>query len=297
MSNRRNAFTLIELLVVIAIIAILAAILFPVFAQARAKARQASCLSNVKQVTLAATQYAQDYDEQYPMAYAAYGGTWVNNYYTSYPWNATCAGGNCGGAWSAWAPCYFLNAIQPYAKNYQIGQCPSAVKDNLGGYAQGAGAPKLEKSSYMYNGLLQSYPLAGITSSATVPLITESFGNAYFTGGTLSDPVLYCTGSIATACVYQGNKSGCGGYTNGNFSQYFTTTSPMGIHGNGQTYGYSDGHAKFRNLSLGMRTPGKTNYMTEAWANYTVTGAIGDGDNRDSFGCHAKLFTPDGDVQ
>ncbi len=60
---RRRGFTLIELLVVIAIIAVLAAILFPVFAQARAKARQTACLSNLKQIGLAAMMYSQDYDE------------------------------------------------------------------------------------------------------------------------------------------------------------------------------------------------------------------------------------------
>ncbi|MBC7808436.1 MAG: prepilin-type N-terminal cleavage/methylation domain-containing protein, partial [Akkermansiaceae bacterium] len=64
----RNGFTLIELLVVIAIIAILAAILFPVFAQARDKARQTSCLSNIKQLGLAMVQYTIDYDETYPRA-------------------------------------------------------------------------------------------------------------------------------------------------------------------------------------------------------------------------------------
>src|SRR5438067_8066125 len=63
MVRRTNAFTLIELLVVIAIIAILAAILFPVFAQARAAARKTSCLSNIKQITLASLMYSQDYDE------------------------------------------------------------------------------------------------------------------------------------------------------------------------------------------------------------------------------------------
>src|SRR5690349_16808444 len=63
---RLTAFTLIELLVVIAIIAILAAILFPVFAQAREKARQAACLSNSKQIGLALLMYLQDYDEALP---------------------------------------------------------------------------------------------------------------------------------------------------------------------------------------------------------------------------------------
>src|SRR5512143_3994253 len=68
--NRGTGFTLIELLVVIAIIAILAAILFPVFARAREKARQISCISNAKQITLGALMYAQDYDEYCPLYFA-----------------------------------------------------------------------------------------------------------------------------------------------------------------------------------------------------------------------------------
>src|SRR5262245_64273013 len=64
----QGGFTLIELLVVIAIIAILAAILFPVFAQAREKARSATCLSNLRQIGLANQMYVQDYDEHFPFA-------------------------------------------------------------------------------------------------------------------------------------------------------------------------------------------------------------------------------------
>ena len=93
---KRNGFTLIELLVVIAIIAILAAILFPVFAKAREKARQSSCLSNIKQVTLGIMQYAQDYDERYPIGQA----------------NAT-------------PPYFWPMGVAPYLKNTQILVCPS----------------------------------------------------------------------------------------------------------------------------------------------------------------------------
>ena len=96
----RKGFTLIELLVVIAIIAILAAILFPVFARAREKARQASCQSNLKQIGLAWQMYSQDYDGMYPPMY--------DN--TNWP----------SGIW--WA-----DQLMPYIKNNQLFKCPSAA--------------------------------------------------------------------------------------------------------------------------------------------------------------------------
>jgi len=74
--SRTHAFTLIELLVVIAIIAILAAILFPVFAQAREQARKTVCLSNTKQIGLACAMYVQDYDETFPLAWGITGAWW-----------------------------------------------------------------------------------------------------------------------------------------------------------------------------------------------------------------------------
>lgn len=85
----RRGFTLIELLVVMAIIAILASVLFPVLAQARAKARQSQCMSNLRQIAIAAQLYLQDYDERFfPAYYIGQGGqTQPNNYgYFFWPW-------------------------------------------------------------------------------------------------------------------------------------------------------------------------------------------------------------------
>ena len=101
----RRGFTLIELLVVIAIIAILAAILFPVFARAREKARQASCQSNLKQIALASKMYGQDFDECVAPGNMASGTT----YYL------------------------FSNLLQPYIKNTQVFICPSKSGSWYGG--------------------------------------------------------------------------------------------------------------------------------------------------------------------
>ena len=95
----RRGFTLIELLVVIAIIAILAAILFPVFAKAREKARQASCQSNLKELALATLMYVQDYDEKFPV------------------WNRFAAANT--------QPLAPPAAVFPYVKNVAIYECPS----------------------------------------------------------------------------------------------------------------------------------------------------------------------------
>src|SRR5919202_535371 len=114
---KRSGFTLIELLVVIAIIAILAAILFPVFAQARAKARQASCLSNLKQVGLGLAMYNQDYDETMPSA-CAWGKAWSHGSAATLSPPLTKVG----------APAYIQEFLAPYSKNEGIWYCPSVGK-------------------------------------------------------------------------------------------------------------------------------------------------------------------------
>ncbi|GAB4454732.1 MAG: hypothetical protein OHK0029_09740 [Armatimonadaceae bacterium] len=172
--SNSKAFTLIELLVVIAIIAILAAILFPVFAQAREKARQASCLSNVKQMGLAMMMYVQDYDEVFPFAQTSTSAA------APYP--------NNDGTWRG--------VIQPYVRNGQgrgsILSCPSDV--NIPGGAQGG------TSSYAVNGVLfganeardglltgftPSLPLAAMNTPADILAMADTCH--WVDGGTPTD--------------------------------------------------------------------------------------------------------------
>jgi len=149
---RRYAFTLIELLVVIAIIAILAAILFPVFAQARDKARQASCISNCKQLGTAIMMYTQDYDE---------------NYFYQSAWDQVIDVGA-----GTWGPSYrtyirWPTAHLPYIKNQQVFKCPSDKNPNRTyGAPPGTGGNTPFPVSYGPNLMLMCYTTAPTSMAA-----------------------------------------------------------------------------------------------------------------------------------
>jgi prepilin-type N-terminal cleavage/methylation domain-containing protein/prepilin-type processing-associated H-X9-DG protein len=155
----RRGFTLIELLVVIAIIAILAAILFPVFAQARDKARQTQCLSNAKQLGTAIMMYAQDYDEVLP--YHTYN-------YTNFP--EPSVNKNNVTKWPV--------VVQPYLKNTQVLHCPS-MSIRSGYRYQDSVYNWSVYVPWAYNGdpkrgLSYATPLAAIPYPAEMAFLTES---------------------------------------------------------------------------------------------------------------------------
>lgn len=259
MQRSRKGFTLIELLVVIAIIAILAAILFPVFAEARAKARQTSCLSNLKNMDLAFQMYKQDYDENLP--------------YWSW-WYSSDQGG-CPRSDNPTACKHFetlwMNAIYPYVKNSQVYGCPSdraqltPSNSNVYWWTTTGDVdalvntynfqPTLTKAlmSYTANeGLLNggtfgSTADAAVSKPAQVLLIADGINGLTAANGNLPDPNnpndpnhQYILRRVAYA-------NGCDGtwYGDGPVALPAWDGNNCTRHSAGSNIGYADGHAKW----------------------------------------------------
>lgn len=160
----RRAFTLIELLVVIAIISILAAILFPVFAQARSKARQASCMSNLRQLGLGLTQYTQDYDETLPGNEVAQGG-----FNQPLGWMQPWEDGNTY-TYRNWC-----REIMPYVKSMGVYVCPQTKPRSTDGAPGGTtevAAPG-GNTNYLMNGVVDTVKLSSIQNSADLIFLHE----------------------------------------------------------------------------------------------------------------------------
>jgi prepilin-type N-terminal cleavage/methylation domain-containing protein/prepilin-type processing-associated H-X9-DG protein len=209
-SRSDRGFTLIELLVVIAIIAILAAILFPVFAQARAKARQAVCLSNMKQLGTGLMMYAQDYDETLPL----------NDYIGN--GLAPLIGWRDPRSGDSWC-----SGIFPYVKNSQVYVCPEAVP-YLDPTVPWRSTAKIEDGmvSYLMNYATRGRALAAVPAPADLIFLHE---------GDRRWRVCHCRPRPATPTASK--------YTEINYDFYDTR------HNSGATLLFCDGHAKWRKKS------------------------------------------------
>jgi len=256
-NGKRRGFTLIELLVVIAIIAILAAILFPVFAKAREKARQITCLSNEKQLGLGIIQYTSDYDQHLPSG-------------------AVGNGGDNGSGW--------VGEIYPYVKSLAVYTCPD---DNTSGFPAGNVI-----TSYGYNTNLSPKPNnnsaganadAALTAPASTVVLVELGGTTEAmnqANGTVND---------VSSCVTDGGTGwSCGSLETGPMIGGWTSAvglgldgaNPTGRHTNGSNFLLADGHAKWlagTKVSTGGNASGPTSVTSGPQNNAANATADGTG--------------------
>ena len=209
---RTRGFTLIELLVVIAIIAILAAILFPVFAKAREKARQSSCLSNTRQLANGMMMYVQDYDEKFMDGSSG----------------LTQANGNL----------FWFERILPYVKNVQIFDCPSAVQDTS--YHSWGTPPNFTGKVVKYGVTSAAvsrtagtvYALAVFTHAAETALLGDSY-HQYPNGAAQFAAANECRGTPGCSCA----------------SGSAPANAANARHNGGTNLAFCDGHAKWISFS------------------------------------------------
>ena len=251
----RSAFTLIELLVVIAIIAILAAILFPVFAKAREKARQISCLSNLKQNSLGIMQYTQDYDEKVPQG--QYCGRGAQTVFCD----------DSPGSIRTW-----VDLIHPYTKNLDITHCPDNPKNPYGldNPPNGGFVTPYVLPSYGYNvtylnpapgdctGLAETdapwgFPIS--TAAIEAPAATVLFADVkivgddvyqYYTSYAVDAPA--SSGPSTNICAYSDGGWGTGTYAddpNAPGNTFDGTGDFSARHTQGGNVAFCDGHAKW----------------------------------------------------
>ncbi len=189
----KKAFTLIELLVVIAIIAILAAILFPVFAQAKTAAKKTQALAQIKQQGLSASIYISDYDDKFPSAYATYNSGSTFRYW--YLYAATVPAG-----WASPSTGYvesedaiqWANATQTYRKNYQMLEAPGQPVVPVG-FAWNTGRNYKARVGFSMNGFLSNYDHSAINLVTQVPLFWQDDDN--WDGLAWANPFLTCDGT------------------------------------------------------------------------------------------------------
>jgi prepilin-type N-terminal cleavage/methylation domain-containing protein/prepilin-type processing-associated H-X9-DG protein len=255
-STARTGFTLIELLVVIAIIAILAAILFPVFAKVREKARQTSCLSNEKQLGLAFAQYTTDYDQKFP------------------------CGPNNGGNGSGWA-----GSTYPYVKSTAVYSCPDDT------FTFSNGGTKWITMSYAFNTNLSHSPNlvngnATQTDSDSTLVSPSSTVILCEIGGAAADPAKV-TGTAGPNNLDDASPSTAGN-SNWGFGPLDTgklagagiggngldSSFPAGRHTNGSNFLMADYHAKWltgARVSAGGNAAQSTSTTTGSYADGTST--------------------------
>jgi prepilin-type N-terminal cleavage/methylation domain-containing protein len=263
LGSRKRGFTLIELLVVIAIIAILAAILFPVFAQAKMAAKKTVCLAQAQETGLGEKMYAADYDDYYPM---------VSHVVYSAPGYSVTAPG-----WgSNYGLIYWEVAVYPYIKSRKMLLCPTGdhVNDPYAAYINGVGADPTNTGSTPAGELQTSWVWNDLTTWSVAPTLDSAFLPNTYTGyaGQNNDPYGWFYGNPVSEgqvvrpanaiWIMEGDWTDIGddsstdyGWVHANPGKQVPTTGfyTVARHFGGENAVYGDDHAKY--LKYGSTKP------------------------------------------
>lgn len=284
-SCSRSGFTLIELLVVIAIIAILAAILFPVFAQARAKARQATCLSNMKQIGTGALMYSQDWDETTLPAHIYYPDAVIGRY----------TGNGETNRLREWARLWPY-IIQPYIKNFGALKCAENPSKDGPDWPENP-ERTLQGGGILINDIMSTWGDSNANNTGAVASLSSisrpadkvqfADGAAVYSGGD------YWTGSNAGRNAYNNNPDDTTKYSRGGAGNHFMnpyrlswestgepTKVPVPRHSGMCNVIFFDGHAKAIKVSRYWMVKGKTH----------IARPNGTADTVADFGTDADIF-------
>lgn len=293
----RTAFTLIELLVVIAIIAILAAILFPVFAQAKVAAKKANDIANQKQIMTGTQIYLSDYDDRYPLAFPVFEDTFESFAYIYVPtdWD-TFETPERQAAFAA----AFPNNVMPYLKSTEIFKAPGGTRyphPEAGASYDASPNKNLPQMGFNYNSTLQGYSSTAINNPAKLRFLTSAYGKHNFVGLFRPAPRLVCFGP--GPCQYSPATEPCSEafeLPNGGVSQLNDPMeTSMWVYGRGVNAVFADGHVAFQKVAQGATN--RSDFRTDFWARYKANGVPRWSEWQDPMGCHTLLFRPDFDFE
>ena len=251
MRSSKRAFTLIELLVVIAIIAILAAILFPVFAQAKEAAKKTATLNNFKQAATSMIMYAGDNDDLFPQFanIDSASGAWRWNFNISIP-NGWRPGAFSAEPRNSEDAVHWGNSIQPYAKSYEIYEAAGNPKVRIAGLADYGTPVKAWKSTSLgFNGLLHAQSTSAVALPSRLTLIWQSRGKAVLEGFALTNPTLNCPTANQPCNFNPGSGAQPGGSTG---SAWFGLSGTAWIYGKGMHFIATDTSARFLKLGAAV---------------------------------------------
>jgi prepilin-type N-terminal cleavage/methylation domain-containing protein len=282
----KRAFTLIELLVVIAIIAILAAILFPVFAQAKEAAKKTATLAQYKQVGTGAQIYIADYDDVFPLSFGPQGATngWRNGQFAAVPNGWTTSGARDVEPRKSEEAMQVLNALYPYIKNWGLYAGTGITTYNYGIAQSALSSARPALVNLSYNGMLHAWSATAVAQPSRLPLLSPTHMKQNLLGLSITSPMLDCLTTGGQTCRFTPDAfpAGVPGPINGGARYGYAwwlvgTLSNFTLwqYGRGMAFVSADTSARHMNFNAPLWPNYADNVNSSPWSSFDPNGPPG----------------------